>query len=116
MGDDVGDALGIEGKHVVSGEFMLEQDVGVLAVDLADVGGHQGDVLHGEVDQAAEVGEVTYGRHLGTDDDVGSHGPGDIYREVVAGAAVTQDHALDAYRAEIAGYGHGGAHGGDDIA
>ena len=103
-------------QHRIACEFVLEKDVGHTPVFLADVGGHEGDVLHREVGKSAEVGKVTDGRHLGADDDIGSHGLGQVDREIVARASVAEHHALEADGTEIAGYGHGGTHGVNDMA
>ena len=95
---------------------MLQQHVGHRAVLVQGLGRHHGDVLHGEAYDGAQVRQVAAGRHLGTDDDVRSHGPGDIDREIVAGSAVAQHHAFRAYGPEIDRDGHGGTHGVDHVA
>ena len=114
--DDVVYARGVEGQHRISCQLMLEKDICHSTVGLGDVSRHEGDVLHRKVGQSAEVGKVTDGRHLGADDDIGSHGLGQVDREIVARASVAEHHALETDGTEVARDGHGGTHGVHDMA
>ena len=89
---------------------MLEQDVRILPVGFADIDGHQGDVLHDEVREAAEVGQGAGRGHFRADDDVRAHRFREVHREIIACTAVNEHHPLEPNGTEIAGNGHRGPH------
>ena len=109
--------FGRETHHVVFRDFRLDPQVHDPEVAPERVVAEHVHPLPDDVGQVVDA--VVVRLRLGevdADDQVGAHLRGQVGREVVAHAAVHEDHPVRADRREQARNGHGGAHGGVDVA
>ena len=122
--NDIVHALGVEGQHRISFEVMMDMDaVFVLELLVQNLQGRplrtrsqQGDGLHEEVRRRVELVQLAVDGHVRSDDDVRSHFPGDIHREIVPHASIQENFAILAHSPEIEWNRHRGTQGVGDAA
>lgn len=110
-------SLLVEAGRRIAFHVDMDVDIAVLYVLIVLFHPHQVDDLPRDVGQRVElVGTDQPFLHIDTDDDVGTHLPGNVHRIVVDHAAVDQHHPFPFHRLEHAGDGHAGAHGKGKLA
>ena len=106
------DSLGIETHHPVTGQVRLDPDIDHLEIPLEGIFGEHVDSPPEDVGDIVDLLIARLGiGQVHADDDVRSHLPGQVRREIVAHPTVHQHHALGPDGGEKARDGHGGAQG-----